>query len=68
MWACRFQELGELCFYDRYTLYEAIKSLNYNGDRLTIIGGYTFEYGDDINEVIIHNARVIAQYDKEELK
>lgn len=52
-----------IMFYDRYTLYEAIKSLNYNGDRLTIIGGDTFEYGEDINEVIIHNARVIAQYE-----
>lgn len=67
--------LGELLpgtcaimFYDNATLIEAIKNLNYSGNKITIIGGDSFEYGEDINEVIIHNARVISQYDKEELK
>lgn len=55
-----------IMFYDYETFKTAIKELNYSGDKITIIGGDTFEYGDDINEVIIHNARVIAQYQKEE--
>lgn len=53
-------------FYDYETFKTAITELNYSGDKITIIAGDTFEYGDDINEVIIHNARVIAQYQKEE--
>lgn len=56
-----------IMFYDIDTLNVALQDLNYSGDRITIIAGDSFEYGNDINEVIIHNAQVIAQYQYDEV-